>query len=89
MRRSWVHGPSSEDKASPSRKKSVTFGTNAPTWGRLLGRLLRTVFLADWGRPNMQEQLNRIEQYLAAQQAPAPAPSAPDVHAPAHKGKAK
>jgi hypothetical protein len=36
---------------------------------------------------NMQEQLNRIEQYLAAQQAPAPA--APDVHAPAHKGKAK
>lgn len=36
---------------------------------------------------NMQEQLNRIEQYLAAQQPPAPA--APDVHAPAHKGKAK
>ena len=37
---------------------------------------------------NMQEQLNRIEQYLAVQQ-PAPVPSAPDVHAPAHKGKAK
>jgi hypothetical protein len=36
---------------------------------------------------NMQEQLNRIEQYLAAQQAPAPA--APDPHAPAHKGKTK
>jgi hypothetical protein len=36
---------------------------------------------------NMQEQLNRIEQYLAAQQPPAPA--APDVHAPAHKRKAK
>jgi type VI protein secretion system component VasK len=36
---------------------------------------------------NMQEQLNRIEQYLAAQQPQAPA--APDVHAPAHKGKAK
>ena len=38
---------------------------------------------------NMQEQLNRIEQYLAAQQAPAPAPPATDMHAPAHKGKAK
>jgi hypothetical protein len=38
---------------------------------------------------NMQEQLNRIEQYLAAQQPPAPAPVAPDVHAPAHKMKAK
>jgi uncharacterized transporter YbjL len=38
---------------------------------------------------NMQEQLNRIEQYLAAQQTPAPAPSAPDVHPPAHKGKTK
>jgi hypothetical protein len=38
---------------------------------------------------NMQEQLNRIEQYLAAQQPPAPALAAPDVHAPAHKGKAK
>jgi hypothetical protein len=38
---------------------------------------------------NMQEQLNRIEQYLAAQQPPAPAPPAPDAHAPAHKGKAK
>lgn len=36
---------------------------------------------------NMQEQLNRIEQYLAAQQ-PA-APTVPDVHAPAHKRKAK
>ena len=38
---------------------------------------------------NIQEQLNRIEQYLAAQQPPAPAPTAPDVHASAHKGKAK
>ncbi len=40
---------------------------------------------------NMQEQLNRIEQYLAAQQpaAAAPAPAAPDPHGPAHKGKAK
>jgi hypothetical protein len=37
---------------------------------------------------NMQEQLNRIEQYLAAQQQ-APVPAAPDVHAPAHKGKTK
>jgi ElaB/YqjD/DUF883 family membrane-anchored ribosome-binding protein len=36
---------------------------------------------------NMQEQLNLIEQYLAAQQTPAPA--APDVHASAHKGKTK
>ena len=38
---------------------------------------------------NMQEQLNRIEQYLAAQQPSAPAPAAPDPHAPVHKGKAK
>ena len=38
---------------------------------------------------NMQEQLNRIEQYLAAQQPSAPAPAAPDPHAPAHKGKTK
>jgi uncharacterized membrane-anchored protein YhcB (DUF1043 family) len=38
---------------------------------------------------NMQEQLNRIEQYLAAQQPAAPAPVALDPHAPAHKGKAK
>ncbi len=38
---------------------------------------------------NMQEQLNRIEQYLAAQQPPAPVPGAQDAHAPAHKGKAK
>ena len=38
---------------------------------------------------NMQEQLNRIEQYLAAQQPSAPAPAAPDQHAPVHKGKAK
>jgi hypothetical protein len=38
---------------------------------------------------NMQEQLNRIEQYLAAQQPSAPAPAAPDPHAPAHKGKVK
>ena len=38
---------------------------------------------------NMQEQFNRIEQYLAAQQTPAPAPGAQDAHFPAHKGKAK
>ena len=38
---------------------------------------------------NMQEQLNRIEQYLAAQQPSALAPAAPDVHAPVHKGKTK
>jgi hypothetical protein len=38
---------------------------------------------------NMQEQLNRIEQYLAAQQQAVPAPAASDVHAPAHKRKAK
>src|ERR1700712_601968 len=36
---------------------------------------------------NMQEQLNRIEQYLAAQQPPATAAS--DAHMPARKGKAK
>ena len=38
---------------------------------------------------NMQEQLNRIEQYLATQPQPVTAPAAPAVHAPAHKGKAK
>jgi hypothetical protein len=38
---------------------------------------------------NMQEQLNRVEQYLAAQQPAASAPAAPDAHALAHKGKAK
>ena len=38
---------------------------------------------------NIQEQLNRIEQYQAAQQQSAPAPAAPDPHVPAHKGKAK
>jgi hypothetical protein len=37
----------------------------------------------------LQEQLNQIKQYLAAQAPAAPAPVAPDVHAPAHKGKAK
>jgi len=37
----------------------------------------------------MQEQLNRIEQYLAAQHQPVPTPAAPDPHASAHKGKAK
>jgi hypothetical protein len=36
---------------------------------------------------NMQEQLNRIEQYLAAQQQGVPAPAAPDVHASAHREK--
>lgn len=38
---------------------------------------------------NMKEQLNRIEQTLATQQPPAPAPAAPDVHAPGRKGKGK
>ncbi len=38
---------------------------------------------------SMQEQLNRIEQYLAAEQPPAPAPAVHNVHAPARKGKAK
>ncbi len=38
---------------------------------------------------NMQEQLNRIEQYLAAQPRSVLAPAAPDPHASAHKGKAK
>ena len=38
---------------------------------------------------SIQEQLNRIEQYLAAQHQPVTAPAAPDPHAPAHKGKAK
>ena len=38
---------------------------------------------------NIQEQLNRIEQYQAAQQPAVPAPAAPDPHAPGHKGKAK
>jgi hypothetical protein len=49
------------------------------------------LLLAYWpmrsSQNNMQEQLNRIEQYLAAQQPPTPAAS--DVHAPAHKGKSK
>jgi hypothetical protein len=36
---------------------------------------------------NMQEQLNRIEQYLTAQQPPAPAPAAPDVQCPSSQGK--
>lgn len=39
---------------------------------------------------NMQEQLNAIGQYLAAQQhAAVPVPAAPDVHATTHKRKAK
>ena len=38
---------------------------------------------------NMQEQLNRSEQYLAAQQQPVPAPGAPDLHSGGRKGKAK
>jgi hypothetical protein len=38
---------------------------------------------------NMQEQLNRVEQYLVAQQPAQPAPAPPDPHAPAHKGKTK
>ena len=36
---------------------------------------------------NMQEQLNRIEQSGAAQQPPAQAATAPDVHASAHRAK--
>ena len=38
---------------------------------------------------NMQEQLNRVEQSLAAQQQTVPVPIAPDVRTPAHKGKTK
>ncbi len=38
---------------------------------------------------NIQEQLNRIEQYQAAQQPAVPAPAAPEPHAPGHKSKAK
>jgi hypothetical protein len=38
---------------------------------------------------SMQEQLNRIEQYLAAQQQAVPAPAAASVHTPTHKRKAK
>lgn len=38
---------------------------------------------------NIQEQLNRIEQYQAAQLPPAPAPAAPDPHVLGRKGKAK
>jgi hypothetical protein len=38
---------------------------------------------------NIQEQLNRIEQYQAAQQPTVPAPAVPEPHAPGHKGKAK
>lgn len=38
---------------------------------------------------NIQEQLNRIEQYQAAQQPSVPAQAAPEPHAPGHKGKAK
>jgi ElaB/YqjD/DUF883 family membrane-anchored ribosome-binding protein len=41
------------------------------------------------GQNSMQEQVNRIEQYLAAQQQPVPTAAVPDPHAPAHKGKAK
>lgn len=41
------------------------------------------------GQNDMQEQLNRIEQYLSAQQSPAPTPAAPNVRAPTRKGKAK
>ncbi len=37
----------------------------------------------------MQEQLNRIEQYLTAQQQATPAPAIPDAHALTYKGKAK
>lgn len=57
------------------------------------GGLVVGLLLGYWpmrsSQNNMQEQLNRIEQYLAARQPSAPAPAAPDVHAPAHKAKAK
>jgi hypothetical protein len=57
------------------------------------GGLILGFLLGYWplksSQNNIQEQLNRIEQYLAAQQSPAPAPSARDLHAPAHKAKAK
>ena len=55
----------------------------------LVIRLLLGYWPMRSSRNNMQEQLNRIEQYLAAQQPPTPASAAPDMHAPAHKGKAK
>jgi uncharacterized membrane-anchored protein YhcB (DUF1043 family) len=55
------------------------------------GGLIVGLMLGHWpmrsSQNNMQEQLNRIEQYLAAQQPPASA--APDVHAPVHKRKVK
>lgn len=55
------------------------------------GGLILGMLLGYWpmrsSQNAMQEQLNRIEQYLATQQIPAPA--ATDVHAPTHKGKAK
>jgi hypothetical protein len=38
---------------------------------------------------HMQDQMNRIEQSLAAQQQAAPTPAAPDSHKPAPKGKPK
>lgn len=57
------------------------------------GGLVLGLLLGYWpmrrSQNSMQEQLNRIEQYLAAQQPPVPAVAAPDVHAPAHKGKGK
>ncbi len=57
------------------------------------GGLVIGLMLGYWplrsSQNNMQEQLNRIEQYLAAQPQPVTAPAAPEVHAPARKGKAK
>jgi len=53
--------------------------------GLVLGLMLR-YWPMRTSQNNMQEQLNRIEQYLAAQQPAIPSPAAPDVHVPAHKG---
>jgi len=56
--------------------------------GLVIGLLLGYLPLRS-SQNSMQEQLNRIEQYLAAQPQAVTAPAAPTVHAPAHKGKAK
>ena len=57
------------------------------------GGLIVGLLLGYWplrrSQNNQQEQMNRIEQYLAAQPPPPTAPAVPDPHAPAHKGKAK
>ncbi len=56
--------------------------------GLILGLLFDYWPLRD-SQNNMQEQLNRVEQYQAAPQQAVLTPAAPDPHARAHKGKAK